>query len=484
TRLPATTSAAVLIVDARTMAVRAYVGSGTYGDAARAGHVDMIGARRSPGSTLKPLLYGLAVDDGLIHSQSLLVDAPQSFDGYRPANFDSGFRGPVSAADALRLSLNVPAVDLLQRLGPARFSARLAHAGIDLQLPRGAQPNLAMILGGTATTLEELVVAFSALARDGLAGRLRFRPEQPLAERRLMSAQAAFIVRQMLMEPATPGSIAGALARPSRLIAKTGTSWGYRDAWAIGVQPDWVLGVWLGRPDGTPSPGQYGAVTALPLLQSLAAALPGQATGFSQPPGVSSQTICWPLGTTPDPQRPALCHQQRQAWTLEGVVPATLPDRNTGTAGPVLTWLRDGDGRRRVPACAQGQALEPVQLARWPLLAGPWLDSHARQLGQLPAWAAPCHAQASEPMRGLGLSGLHDGTRLKTAPGHEGGEAWLIAAAHGGNGEIWWLVDDRLVGTTADGGRQRLVFPGPGSYRVVALDRSGSHASATVQVLP
>lgn len=483
-RLPPATSAAVLLVDTRTMAVRAYVGSGAYGDAARAGHVDMVRARRSPGSVLKPLLYGLALDDGLIHSESLLVDAPQSFDGYRPANFDSGFRGPVSAAEALRLSLNVPAVDLLERLGPDRFSARLAHAGIRLHLPHGAKPNLAMILGGTASTMEELVMAFSALGRDGLAARLRYHPGDPLQERRLMSAEAAFIVRRMLAGSTGPGSITGALARPSPLVAKTGTSWGYRDAWAIGVQPGWTLAVWVGRPDGTPSPGQYGAITALPLLQSLAAALPGQGGDFRLPDGVGRQTICWPLGTAPDPEQPALCHQQRQAWTINGVLPATLPERGPGSAGPVLTWLRDGDGQRRLPACAEGQPLVPVSVARWPLLAGPWLDARTRELGQPAAWAEPCRGLATEPARGLRFNGLHEGIVLTSPPGREHEPAWLVASAHGGNGEIWWLVNDRLVATSTDGDRQRLEFSAPGSYRIVALDRSGSHAAATIQVLP
>src|SRR5690606_13393797 len=194
--------------------------SGAWGDPQRLGHVDMVRARRSPGSTLKPLLFGIAVDDGLIHSASLLVDAPQSFDGYRPANFDTGFRGPVSAADALRLSLNVPAVDVLDRVGPTRFAARLQHAGLRLQLPSGAQPNLSMILGGVATNLEDLVAAYSALGNGGLAGRPRFTVEQPVSQRRLMSAGAAFIVREMLRAPALAGSAAEQLARTDPLVAK------------------------------------------------------------------------------------------------------------------------------------------------------------------------------------------------------------------------------------------------------------------------
>lgn len=484
-RLPPAMSAAVLVMDNADLAVRAYLGSGSYGDPERAGHVDMVGAQRSPGSTLKPLLYGLALDDGLIHSESLLIDAPQSFDGYRPANFDTGFRGPVSAADALRLSLNVPAVDLLDRLGPARFSARLDHAGLRLRLPRGGEPNLAMILGGTATTLEELVTAYSALARGGMAGRPRLRPDDERRERRLLSPGAAFIVREMLREPSLPGSAAASLARRDRLVAKTGTSWGYRDAWAIGVQPGWTLGVWIGRPDGTPVPGQYGAITALPLLQAIADSLPQRdGRDFERPANVARTTICWPLGGDATQQDAALCDRQRDAWTLDGVVPATLPDRHAPNAARSLRWWRDTQGRRRRSDCAGNGALVDVQVARWPVLAAPWLDQDRQNASQPPAWAPDCAVEEDRGQRrGLVLTGLHDGTTLKPAPGGNG-IARIIATAHGSAGEIWWLIDDRLVGNSRDGVRQELTFSGPGRYRVVALDRSGSHQAAEVRVLP
>lgn len=484
-RLPAATSAAVLLMENGTLAVRGYVGSGAYGDPARLGHVDMVGAQRSPGSTLKPFLHGLAIDDGLIHSQSLLIDAPQSFDGYRPANFDMGFRGPVSAADALRLSLNVPSVDLLDRVGPARFSARLAHAGITLRLPRAARPNLSMILGGTATTLEQLVGAYSALGRGGLAGTPRYRRDDPVEERRLISAGAAFIVREMLREPSQPGSASGALARRDALVAKTGTSWGYRDAWAIGVTPGWTIGVWIGRPDGTPLPGQYGAVTALPLLQAINAGLPRRAgDAFARPPGVAEIEICWPLGQPPDPAQPSLCAQRRTAWTLDGVVPATLPDRNAPNAPRVVTALVDDAGKRRRADCANGRPLRTVAFAQWPALAGPWLSAAQRAGTVPPPWAPGCAGDPTGTSRGISLTGLHDGTTLKLAPGSADNAITLAATAHGGDDEIWWLIDDRLVGTTRSGTPKLLGFPGPGSYRVVALDRSGAHASARIRVIP
>lgn len=483
-RLPPATSAAALVMDNDTLAVRAYVGSGAYGDPTRLGHVDMVRAQRSPGSTLKPFLYGLALDDGLIHSQSLLVDAPQSFDGYRPANFDMGFRGPVSAADALRLSLNVPSVDLLDRVGPARFAGRLAHAGVTLRLPRAAQPNLSMILGGTATSLEDLVGAYSAFGRDGLAGRPRFRDSDPVENRRLISAGAAFIVRDMLREPSPPGSAGSALARRDSLVAKTGTSWGYRDAWAIGVAPGWTVGVWIGRPDGTPLPGQYGAVTSLPLLQAIVAGLPRRANdSFARPSTVAETDICWPLGLTLDTDRPSLCAQHRRAWTLDGVVPATLADRIAPNAPRIVTALLDEAGRQRRSDCSDGQTLHESAFAQWPVLAGPWLDADKRRLSDPPAWATGCDSDRTRARRGLTLSGLHDGTTLKPAPGGGRSTLSLTATAHGGVGDIWWLIDDHLAGSSRDGTRQRLEFPGPGNYRVVALDRSGSHVAARVHVL-
>lgn len=285
-RLPPRTSAAVLVVDNASLEARAYIGSLAFADTERLGHVDMVRATRSPGSTLKPFLYGLAMDDGLVHSGSLLVDAPQSFGDYRPGNFDPAFNGPVSVAEALRLSLNVPAVDLLDRVGPERFAARLAHAGITLRFPRGAPPNLSLILGGTGTSLEQLVGAYAALHRDGLAGAVRYRPEQPLQERRLLSPGAAWIVREILASGGRPGEREALFERRGHLPVawKTGTSYGFRDAWAIGWSATHTIGVWVGRLDGTPRPGHYGRNTAAPILFKAFDLVPGNRGLGDDPP--------------------------------------------------------------------------------------------------------------------------------------------------------------------------------------------------------
>src|SRR5438876_9867287 len=199
--LPPRVSIAAMVMDNKTLDVLAYAGSADFHDKNRFSNVDMARAARSPGCALKPFLYALAMDEGLIHSESLLADVPQSFSGYEPGNFQQSFHGPVSVSEALVKSLNVPAVQVLDQLGPVRFVSMLRRGGLKLEFPRGAEPNLSVILGGAGTTLEDLVSAYSALARKGLSGTPRFVPDVPgvpVRERRMMSEGAAFIVRGIL----------------------------------------------------------------------------------------------------------------------------------------------------------------------------------------------------------------------------------------------------------------------------------------------
>ncbi len=234
---PPRTSAAVIIVENETLAVKAYVGSADFFDNSRFGHVDMISSYRSPGSTLKPFLYGFALEEGLIHSESLLVDAPFSFSGYGPGNFSKTFSGPVSVSEALQRSLNIPAVDILDRLDPKFFDARLRQGGLNLRFPSHESPNLSMILGGVGATLEDLVSGYTAFARQGVSGKLRYTRDAPMCERRMLSPGAAYIIRQILEEHQRPDLPGGSvsLTRSRQVAWKTGTSYGFRDAWAVGV---------------------------------------------------------------------------------------------------------------------------------------------------------------------------------------------------------------------------------------------------------
>ncbi|MET0327820.1 MAG: penicillin-binding protein 1C, partial [Luteimonas sp.] len=487
-QLPERTSAALLVVDNDTLEARAYVGSVAFGDRARLGHVDMVRAWRSPGSTLKPFLYGMALDDGLIHSGSLLVDAPQSFDGYRPGNFDAAFNGPVGADDALRLSLNVPAVDLLDRVGPARFAARLDNAGVTLRFPRGAVPNLSMILGGTGATLEQLVGAHAALHREGIAGRVRLTPDAPMVERRLMSPGAAWIVREILESNPRPGERVDTFdtgGRP-RVAWKTGTSYGYRDAWAIGGTRRHTVGVWVGRPDGTPLPGQYGAVTALPLLFEVVDSLPadrGDAMRSPPPRNVREVAVCWPLGTAADDQAAPLCQRRRDAWTLDGNVPPTFAERDARRWGSGLVRfdVDASSGRRLSAACRAAHVRRPQEVARWPALAAPWLPAAARQAARLPALAPDCAPDGRDAADTLHIEGLADGTLLARPPNSTHGVRLQLRAL-GSDGRVQWLLDGRWIGETRGTQWLRHEFDVPGAHALTALADDGAWQSVAFRV--
>ena len=255
-------SVAILAVDNATGEVLARVGSADYFDDARAGQVDMTDALRSPGSTLKPFIYGMAFEDGLIHPETLIDDKPQRFGSYKPENFDLTFQGTVTVRRALQWSLNVPAIAVLNRVGVSRLDARLTGAGAALVLPQDEAPGLAMGLGGVGIKLSDLVMLYTGLARLGtvvpLVERVGAKPASP---RRLINPVAAWYVGNILIGAPPPEN-----APPGRIAYKTGTSYGYRDAWAVGFDGRVTIGVWVGRPDGTPVPGLVGRASAAPIL--------------------------------------------------------------------------------------------------------------------------------------------------------------------------------------------------------------------------
>ncbi len=484
-RLPAHTSAALLVVDNATLEARIYVGTSDFADPQRHGYIDMVNAPRSPGSTLKPFLYGLALDDGLIHSQSLLVDAPQDFGGYKPGNFDEAFSGPVSAAEALQRSLNVPAVDVLDRVGPNRFVARLANGGVDLGLPAGAQPNLSIILGGASTRLENLVGAYTAFANGGLAGTPRYTMEQPARPRRLLSPGAAWIIRDILASnPADVegGPLAGAINRHATVAWKTGTSYGYRDAWSIGVTDRWTVGVWIGRPDGTPSPGQYGAVTALPLLFQIVDMLPSRGGhARAQPASVSRRDICWPLGGAAENTPPDLCRQRRSAWVLDAALPPTFAERDLGAWSAGLLRLRvNAKGQRLSGACHAAHE-RTIQLARWPALATPWLRVDDRAAAALPPLAPGCAPDSLDRAMPIRITGLASGVTLRRAPNSDQ-PLRVTLRALGGEGDVQWLLDGRLQGSSVGAAAQTLVLRRPGPHTVTALTRDGAFSAVRFHV--
>jgi penicillin-binding protein 1C len=263
-------SVAIVVLDNATGEVLARVASPDYFDERRAGQVDLTEAVRSPGSTLKPFIYGLGFEDGLIHPETLIEDRPIRYGGYHPENFDMTFQGTVTVRRALQQSLNVPAVAVLDEVGPSRLIARLAEAGAPLVLPKSETPGLALGLGGVGVRLTDLTMLYTGLARQGTVTPLVERlGAPPLVPRRLIEPVAAWYVGSVLIGTPPPENAAG-----GRIAFKTGTSYGYRDAWAVGFDGKRTIGVWAGRPDGAPVPGLAGRVTAAPILFDAFARLP------------------------------------------------------------------------------------------------------------------------------------------------------------------------------------------------------------------
>jgi penicillin-binding protein 1C len=257
-------SVALIAVDNESGDVLARVGSSDYFDDRRAGQVDMTRAVRSPGSTLKPFIYGLAFEDGFVHPESLIDDRPIRFGSYAPENFDMTFQGTVPVRKALQLSLNVPAIALLDRVGASRLWSRLKQAGVNLVLPKDEAPGLAMGLGGVGITLQDLAQLYAGLARLGNTRPLReimTARDDARDSLRLMDQVAAWQVGNVLIGTPPPEN-----GVHNRIAFKTGTSYGYRDAWSVGFDGRITIGVWVGRPDGAPVPGLVGRTAAAPIL--------------------------------------------------------------------------------------------------------------------------------------------------------------------------------------------------------------------------
>lgn len=328
--LPERASGAAIIADHGTGEVLAEIGTADYGSTPRDGFVDMTRALRSPGSTLKPFVYALGFDDGLIHPETLIEDRPAVFGRWQPENFDGHFRGTITIRRALQESLNIPVVRVAEALGPARIMAALRRAGMEIKAQGGA-PGLALVLGGAGVSLHDLVAGYGALAAGGQTVTLREIAQDGPAppSRRLVSAPAAWQIGSVLSQVPPPQG-----RSPGRIAYKTGTSYGHRDALSIGYDGRFVAGVWMGRADGTPVPGAFGGQIAAPVLFDLFDLLGPRRQPLPPPP---PETLILANPDLPEPLR-----RFRAPGTLR------LAGSRTGaiTSGPAdpLTILFPPDG--------------------------------------------------------------------------------------------------------------------------------------------
>src|SRR5947209_6636323 len=434
-------NAAALLVDVRTMDVLAQVGSADFFNAQIQGQVDGTRSSRSPGSTLKPFIYALALDQGLIHPLSILADAPRSFGDYNPENFDHEFLVPIRASDALARSRNLPAVELASQLAHPTLFQFLKKSGVQLRHPESFY-GLSLPLGGAEVSMQDLVRVYAALANNGELRPLRFTTRDPIASpKKVLSPEAAFLTLEMLANVPRPEMNCADGSRSAPVYWKTGTSHGFRDAWSIAVFDHYVLGVWVGNFDGRANPAFVGRTAAAPLLfqiiDSLRASWPEPNTPHLPPPGANLKRVefCALSGDLPNEH----CTQRVEGWFIPGMSPIktcdvhreVLVDRATGLRVPI-----DDDSRelkREVYEFWPGEFLTLFEQAGIPRrVPPPFLPDNGSERssrsGQKPVIVSPSQTESVL-------------ARAKRLP--------LRAKAEGDVREIFWFAGKQFVGKAA-----------------------------------
>lgn len=335
-------SVAIVMADSTTGDILADVGSADFLDSSRRGWVEMSRAIRSPGSTLKPFIYGLAFENGLVSQETIIEDRPADFSGYRPRNFDMQYQGDVSIRQALQLSLNVPAVKLLDAVSPAALMVRFRRASVNLALPKSEPPGLAIALGGAGVSLVDLVQLYASLANQGqpvkLGDGVRNKPEI-LDVEPIFSRSAIWNITDTLSGVLPP------LGMKQRGIAyKTGTSYGYRDAWSVGFDGRYVIGIWVGRADNGSVPGIAGYATAAPILFD----------AFAKSGVAIAPFAAIPSGVTRLSYGDLPANQRRFTTTASGLLSASRRE-----SSPVIVYPPEG---ARVELSDRAGALSPLVL--------------------------------------------------------------------------------------------------------------------------
>ncbi|MBB5286815.1 penicillin-binding protein 1C [Rhabdobacter roseus] len=470
-------NAAVLVVNNETMAVEAYVGSADFHNPYDGGQVDGIRAVRSPGSTLKPLLYATAFDKGLLTPKMVLNDVPTNFGGYEPENFDQRFNGPVTVAFALANSLNVPSVKVLKDLGTATLVEQLKKAHFKTVEKQAPELGLSLILGGCGVTLEELTRLFAAFARQGKWQPLGYlasqsTPTKPVTDVALISPEAAFLIHEVLTQvtrPDLPNQFESTYRLP-RIAWKTGTSYGKRDAWSIGYNRRYTVGVWVGNFSGEGVPELSGANIATPLLFDIFNALDYNAPrdGYPPPANLHLRKVCAESGALPE----AFCTNQITDYAIMGVSPYRRCQHRR--------WVFT-DEKARVSYCTQCLPERGYLKRSYPNLA-PELIAYY-ELKKLPYEKIPPHNPACERVFREGaplIVSPNDGSEYYL-PAGEPAQLQLSCQAANDVREVFWYLNDRLYQRAAPT-EAVFVSPPPGRVKISCSDDKGRNADIWIQV--
>lgn len=457
--------AAAVIIENETRKVRALVGSPSFTDRARHGEIDGTDALRSPGSTLKPFVYALALDRGLIGASTLLEDLPLHFTDWSPKNFDDRFRGVISADEALRTSLNIPAVHLAQQLEPRGLTALLAGVGFRGFADRQRELGLSVVLGGCEVTLLELTNLYALLARGGEYRQVLFLENQtPWPAKKIISPEAAYLISEILSAERSGDSA-------SRKMAwKTGTSYGRRDAWTIGYDAKYTIGVWAGNFDGAGVPELVGVEAAAPLFFSIAEVLP-QAGWLKTPSGIEAREVCALSGAIAGDHCP---HRK-----LELAIGERAP--RTPCALHAAIDVDDATGHRLCPHCRAGKKYHREAHVFWPSAVAAYFSTSKLGVAPVPEHDPRCrHAIAGAgPAIKTPLEG--EEFLLRDAVPPEKQAIALLASTGLNQGKIYWFVDGELLGS-GPSDQPTLYAPQRGTHEIVAADQDGRRARVKIKV--
>ena len=469
-------NAAALLVDTRDMGVRAVVGSADFFDDDIFGQVNGTRARRSPGSVLKPFVYALGMEQGVIHPHSVLRDAPVAFSAYSPENFDGRYAGPLSATDALVRSRNIPALMVAAKLDRPTYYQFLVGAGVDLPQPENYY-GLGLVLGTGEVTMEEVATLYASLANHGvLRPLLRHADDAATTPVRVLSEEASWLVLDMLAKNPRPTSphLPTAEARMP-LPWKTGTSWGFRDAWSAGLVGPYVLVVWVGDFTGRSNPEFVGIKTAAPLFFSVVDALAAHEHALAtpvwpRPKGIVKVDVCGESGQLPGPD----CPHRRSTWFIAGRSPTATCEIHRAFDIDVAT------GRRVCEKRAHGSVRRDV-FEVWPTdMLKLW--SAAGLPRKTPPPAAPgCEAEQDVPGAPPRITSPLNGVAYTLRPGKGNETLAFLAETDGDAHEVFWYVGKRFAGK-APSGRPWLWKMEPGTFVVRAVDDRGRSDAQTLRV--
>lgn len=469
-------NAAALLVDTRDMGVRAAVGSADFFDDAILGQVNGTRARRSPGSVLKPFVYALGLEQGVIHPQSVLRDAPVSFSAYSPENFDGRFAGPLSATDALVRSRNIPALSIAAKLDRPTYYQFLVNAGLDLPQPESYY-GLGLVLGTGEVTMEDIATLYAAMANHGVLRPLRrYADDARAAGLPILSPESSWLVLDMLAKnprPVSPHLPTADATVP--LPWKTGTSWGFRDAFSAGLVGPYSLVVWVGDFAGRSNPEFVGIKTAAPLFFAIADALAVHEHALpspigARPAGVTKVEICAESGQLPGPD----CPHRRLTWFIAGRSPSATCDVHRAFDIDLAT------GRRACANRPHGATRRDV-FEVWPTdVLKLW--SSAGLPRKTPPPALPgCEAEQDVPGSPPRITSPLADVHYTVRPGKGNETLAFLAETDGDAHEVFWYLGKRFAGRSPSG-RPWVWKMEPGTFVVRAVDDRGRSDTQTLQV--